>query len=246
MEVVDTLLTSSHNPDEKVAQRLAELGGDWRGRRLMHQFLAFQMHSRGRNAGRDIAEREMTDLLCGYLEERQRRPRAVAEELVADLVATSRQRGGLLEETGTRYRFSHLSFQEFLTARYLAETERDLARIADFIEAEGRALDSWWREPILLTLGYLGIPADDAASELIRRLGHVDAPIPHTSLALATTEIAASAYLEWGGPETDRQALARNLVELLEDRDLQDAPRPNAPRPATPWAAWVTRGPAWA
>ena len=109
MEVVDTLLTSSHNPDEKVAQRLAELGGDWRGRRLMHQFLAFQMHSRGRNAGRDIAEREMTDLLCGYLEERQRRPRAVAEELVADLVATSRQRGGLLEETGTS-----LSFQPSL------------------------------------------------------------------------------------------------------------------------------------
>ena len=224
MEVVDTLLTSSHNPDEKVAQRLAELGGDWRGRRLMHQFLAFQMHGRGRNAGRDIAEREMTDLLCGYLEERQRRPRAVAEELVADLVATSRQRGGLLEETGGRYRFSHLSFQEFLTARYLAEIKRDPTRIADFIKAEGRALDSWWREPILLTLGYLSIPADDAASELIRRLGHVDGVVPHTTLALATTEIAASAYLEWGGPETDRQALARNLVDLLEDRDLQDAP----------------------
>jgi predicted NACHT family NTPase len=81
VEVVDTLLTSSHNPDETVAQKLAHLGGDWRGRRDLCQYLAFQMHSRGRQAGREIAERELTDLLCAYLTERRRKPPEAAELL---------------------------------------------------------------------------------------------------------------------------------------------------------------------
>jgi len=53
MEVVDTLLTSAYNPDEAVAQRLAQLGGDWRTRRDRLQYLAFHMHSRGQEAGRE-------------------------------------------------------------------------------------------------------------------------------------------------------------------------------------------------
>ena len=87
MEMVDTLLTSSHNPDEEVAQRLAAVG-----RRLARparhgQDLAFHMHSRGQAAGREIAEREMADLLCDYLAERRHKPPQAAEELVADFVA---------------------------------------------------------------------------------------------------------------------------------------------------------------
>jgi predicted NACHT family NTPase len=62
MEVVDTLLTSAYNPDEAVAQRLAQLGGDWRTRRDMLQHLAFRMHSRGQEAGREIGERELTEM----------------------------------------------------------------------------------------------------------------------------------------------------------------------------------------
>ena len=41
LAMVDTLLTSDYNPDEAVAQRLAQLGGDWRTRREMLQHLAF-------------------------------------------------------------------------------------------------------------------------------------------------------------------------------------------------------------
>ena len=58
--------------------------------------------------------------------------------LVSDFIATSRQRGGLMEEQAGRHRFTHLSFQEFLTARYLAEGEREVERIAGFIEDAGR------------------------------------------------------------------------------------------------------------
>ena len=153
MEVVDTLLTSSHNPDEQVAQRLAQLGGDWRGRRDLCQYLAFQMHSRGRQAGRDIPEHELTDLLCEYLIQRRHKPPEASEALVADFLAASRQRGCLIEEQAGRHRFTHLTFQEFLAARYLAEAEREVERIAGFIEADGRAGDSWWREPLLFDAG---------------------------------------------------------------------------------------------
>ena len=65
------MLTSDYNPDEAVAQRLAQLGGDWRTRREMLQHLAFAMHSRGQAAGREIGERELTEVLCAYLRQRR-------------------------------------------------------------------------------------------------------------------------------------------------------------------------------
>ncbi len=201
MEMVDTLLTSSYNPDAEVAQRLAQMGGDWRSRRDMAQVLAFHMHSQGASAGRQIAEHPMAQLLNDYLVERRHKPAEAAEELVADFVANSRERGGLLEEQAGRYRFSHLSFQEFLAARYLAEGLRQVDRVAAFLEEEDRVLQSWWREPALLTIGYLSITAQDAAVELIHQL-------------------AGTGFLEWGGADPTRQALARRLAELLEDADL--------------------------
>jgi formylglycine-generating enzyme required for sulfatase activity len=225
MEVVDTLLTSAYNPDEAVAQRLAQLGGDWRTRRDMLQYLAFHMHSRGQEAGREIGERELTEMLCAYLLDRRHTSQAAAEALVADLVSDSRQRGGLLEERAGQYRFSHLSFQEFLTARYLAEVERDVARIAAFLEQQNRLADTWWREPILLTGGYLHVTAPDTATDLLRRLAQLSASQPsHTAPALAAAELAATTFLEWGGAETTQQALANRLVALLTDPTLPDVP----------------------
>ena len=121
-------------------------------------------------------------MLCTYLLERRHKSQAAAEALVADLVSVSRQRGGLLEERAGQYRFSHLSFQEFLTARYLAEVERDVTRIATFLEQQNRLADSWWREPILLTGGYLHVTAPDTATDLLRRLAHLGASQPpHTA-----------------------------------------------------------------
>ena len=180
-----------------MAQGLAQLGGDWRTRREMLQHLAFAMHSRGQDAGREITEQPLIDALCAYLQERRHMSQTDAEILVRDLVATTRQRGGLLEEHAGHYRFSHLSFQEFLTARYLAEVERDVSRMALFFEAQDRLMDSWWREPILLTGGYLHVTAPERATDFIRRLAHVDASSPpQTASALAAVELASATFLE--------------------------------------------------
>ena len=225
MEVADTLLTSSHNPDEEVAQRLEKLGGDWRGRRELCQFAAFQMHSRGKEAGREIGERELSDVLCGYLTERRHKSTDVATALVDDFIAVNRQRGGLMEEQAGRHRFSHLSFQEFLVGRYLAETEREVERIAAYLADPGRAGDSWWREPGLLTIGYLNVTAPDAAADLVRRLARLaDELPPRTAADLAATELAATAFLEWGGADALRDSLAGRLVALLTDAELTGVP----------------------
>ncbi len=226
-EVVDTLLTSAHHPDRLVAQELAQLGGDWRSRRDMLQYLAFQMHSRGPEAGRDITEAALVELLTDYLTERRQKAPELAGVLVADFVQMSRQRESLLEERGGRYRFSHLSFQEFLTARYLVEVMRDLGRIAAFFEAEGRAADSWWREAILLTVGYLNVNTPDTAAELGAGLSYLEAESPpQTAPALALAELAATAFLEWGGAEATRKRLADRLTALLTDRRLTGATPP--------------------
>ena len=224
MEVVDALLTSSYNPDEVVAQRLAQLGGDWRTRRDMCQYLAFHMHSGGSGAGRDIGEREMSELLGVYLSKRRHKAVDVAQELVEDFVAASRQRGGLLEEQSGRYRFANLGFQEFLTARYLAESEREAKPIARFIQEKGRAENSWWREPFVLTIGYLSVSAPDVAADLVSLLARLDGPRQHnTASHLAAAELGSTAFLEWGGLSLLREKLANRLADLIADPHLDDA-----------------------
>jgi formylglycine-generating enzyme required for sulfatase activity/energy-coupling factor transporter ATP-binding protein EcfA2 len=224
MQMVDTLLTSDYNPDAAVAQALARLGGDWRLRRDMLQDLALHMHSQGHEAGRELGERALMTTVGDYLTQRRRTAPADAETLVADLVASSRQRGGLLEERAGRYRFSHLSLQEFLTARALAEGLRDVARIAAFLEDQACLTDAWWREPILLTGGYLSVTAAEVATDLLHRLAHLDeAAPPCTAMALAAAELAATVFLEWGGAASTRQALAQRLVVLLTDPALTEA-----------------------
>jgi formylglycine-generating enzyme required for sulfatase activity len=100
-----------------------------------------------------------------------------------------------------------------------------VARIAAFLEQENRLADSWWREPILLTGGYLHVTAPDTATDLLRRLAQLGVSQPsHTDQALAAAELAATTFLEWGGAETTQQALAHRLVALLTDPALPDAP----------------------
>ena len=189
-----------------VAQRLARLGGDWRTRREMLQYLAFRMHSEGQDAGREIGEQALIEWLCTYLCQRRHMTPERAETLVTDLGGGGRQRGGLLEERVGLYRFNPQSLQEFLTARYLAEVERDVERIAVFFEAEERLTDAWWRETILLTGGYLHLTASDVATQFIHRLAHLESTQPpQTAAALAAAELASATFLEWGSAEATQR-----------------------------------------
>jgi hypothetical protein len=190
----------------------------------MLQYLAFRMHSEGRDAGRALGEHVLIEWLCTYLCQRRRMTPEQAEALVTELVVGSRQRGGLLEERAGLYRFNHLSLQEFLTARYLAEVERNVERIAAFFEAEERLTDAWWRETILLTGGYLHLTASDVATHFIHRLAHLESTHPpRTATALAAAELASATLLEWGSTEATQRTLARRLAALVTDPTLSPA-----------------------
>ncbi|GAB4443472.1 MAG: SUMF1/EgtB/PvdO family nonheme iron enzyme [Anaerolineae bacterium] len=231
-DVIQTILKSDYHPEPGVIEKLAEFEGNWKHRLQLLQYLAYTMHSQGRKAGREIKEDKLSEVLVEYLTNQRGKSLETAEDQVAKLMEMSRQRGGLLEEKAQRYRFSHLSFQEFLTARYVAEKFRSAERIAEFMLAERRIADSWWREPLLLTVGYLNIDEDEIAPELIERLagsGNSDNDLSSKPsdnyLSLAAAELATNAFLEWGEGESKIQArLARRLAVLLSNPGITDAP----------------------
>ncbi len=108
--------------------------------------VAYHMHQRG-EAGmliyRDDLVRDLTALLHSRYPDPQQTARAFVHELPVHI--------GLLDEREPdRFRFSHLSFQEFLAARHIAEATEDR-----WHELLDRYQDSWWREVILLCAGHL-------------------------------------------------------------------------------------------
>ncbi len=100
---------------------------------------------------------------------------------VDGFVALINARSGLLAERGQGiYAFSHLTFQEHLAARAVADRADNVAYTL------ARLGDSWWREVILLEAGYLSTQGKRRATELIRAsMEHQKEPEPYHNLVLA-------------------------------------------------------------
>jgi formylglycine-generating enzyme required for sulfatase activity len=219
-EVVEVLLSSSHHPDVKVAHALEDVGGALAQRRNLLGMLAFHMHSQGQGT-RAIREAELKRVLVDYLTPQEGPGRAA--RTVDDFVTAARQRGSFLDERSGQYQFLHLSFQEFLAARHLAETVREVGEMAGFLE-NGRLDDAWWREPALLLLGYLSNSSPEVAGKLARRLARLPAPgapMPdwpplEPAERLAGAALAAAGILEQpNAPPALRGELADLLTDLL-------------------------------
>jgi formylglycine-generating enzyme required for sulfatase activity len=91
------------------------------------------------------------------------------------------ERSGLLNERGYGiYSFSHLTFQEHLAGRAVADREDYL----DYTLA--RLADSWWREVILLEAGYLSTQGKRRGTALIKAImDYPDEPELFHNLVLA-------------------------------------------------------------
>jgi formylglycine-generating enzyme required for sulfatase activity len=211
-KAVDAMLRPDYTLDQAVMDDIERRLGSLALAREMLQYLAFHMHKRGDEQGPEISEEGLRQI---FEKEPAFAPR------VNVLLNQTRERGTLLEERGGFYRFLHLSFQEFLAGRYLAEM-RDPKAIAQFLE-DGPVLDNWWREPILLMIGYLDLASPLRARQVLIRLSGLEEKRLSRRLkpdvTVAEAEIAASAYLECHNQEKDLQVRLQEQLQKLLTRE---------------------------
>ncbi|RLD03131.1 MAG: hypothetical protein DRI56_13020, partial [Chloroflexota bacterium] len=208
-KAIDAMLRPDYALDATVAEEIEKrMGGSLAMNREMLQLLAFHMHQRGEKQGRKIDEDALREILGSD---------PTYESFVEDLISQTRQRGTLLEEQGGLYQFIHLSFQEFLVGRYLVERLRDVEKIVAFLE-DDIVLEDWWREPILLMIGYFDITSPRVGREVLTRLAGLDKEalekVAHLALEtqLASTELAAVAFQE---SQNQLSTLQDGLIERL-------------------------------
>ncbi len=221
-KAVDNLLYPEYSLDEMAAEHLRGLvGGSHEKHRDMVQHVAYAMHSQGEEQGREIDEAALRRVLA-------EEPTFVPH--IDDLIRHTRLRGALLEERLGSYRFVHLAFQEFLAARYLAEVMRTEQAIAQFL-VDHAIGDPWWREPALLTAGYLSLTSRRTADRLLRLLavweGHAAGNQRAADVRLAAAELAGTACLEWLGDEAAlREQVTMQLATLFTNRSVMEQAAP--------------------
>lgn len=204
---VRAIIQAQYIPDDPARQQLINWGGPWEAQRDWLSDLALAMHKGGRGSAA-IREERVRTVLASLLN---------GDELDAFLKAV-RYRGGVYEERAEFFQFVHLTFQEFLAARLLAK-QRKVGRTV----IKKHISDSWWREVLLLTYGYMQMDYPPAATEFI---GWLSGLRGSDELRLAGAEIAGAALLEMERPD-DRQRLlqANRLARLLAASDLAVAPQ---------------------
>lgn len=139
------------------------------------------------------------------------------QELVPDslkqFLEAVRHRGGLLEEKAELFQFVHLTFQEFLVARWLAKQ-----RHGAWPHLLPHLTDPWWREVFLLTYGFAQVDHPPFARDYLEWLSRQTG---NDETRLAGLELAGAALLEVEKPNPDiRQQQAERLMKVLTDPDL--------------------------
>ncbi len=114
--VIQNLLSPDYHRDPEVIRLLAsEHGKRYLG---MIQWLAFRMHCAGEK-GKQIQEHVLREHLAENW----------PDDAIDEFIALTTRRDMLLSERDGSYQFIHLTFQEYLAARYLAEVREPAQRL---------------------------------------------------------------------------------------------------------------------
>ncbi|MFQ5437093.1 MAG: NACHT domain-containing protein, partial [Anaerolineae bacterium] len=237
---IEVLIAERHHPATEATEELRQWGGAETTKLQFLAILAYQMMRAGEKAGRTVSESQLRKWLRPEFES-EYGPEA-AETRLKEFIEAIRSRESLVSEEDARYRFVHLTFQEYLCAYYLAETVRERKEIIAFLTAAERLTDSWWRETILLIIGHIGVSSKKNALALAQELAAVpgsDEPM------LAGAELAGTAFLELESrDETARQQIRDRLTRLLtrRGRSARPATRASERKRAMPWGGWGMSG----
>ena len=161
-----------------VLQGLELDAGDRRS--LLEPVALWMMEQRAREIELDALRRQLAPPFHALLKDWR-----LAGKAVDGFVQLIDERSGLLAQRGQGvYAFSHLTFQEHLAARAVADRE-------DYVPyAVARLGDSWWREVILLEAGYLSTQGKRRATELIQAImDHPQEPEQYHNLVLAAEAV---------------------------------------------------------
>lgn len=200
----------------EAARELATLGELSRSeKRALLEPIALWFHERG-ESGLEVDKTELEQQITRQFVETFGDNESKARNRAALFLRVIDERAGLLveRETGV-YVFAHLTFQEYLAARAIADRE-------DYIEYTLRHLhEPWWREVLLLEVGHLsdvrhfGRRARKLTSDLIRAIrqaGSKGENVAKRDLLFATRCVCDTGNL--GVDEDLRRSLIDELLAL--------------------------------
>lgn len=135
----------------QVAAELSRLGGLTRSeKRILIQPVALWLHERG-EAGLEIETEPLLEQLAAECTRALRDGPERARDRARLFLQLATERAGLLvERRPGSYAFAHLTFQEYLAARALAD---EATCVEDSV---AHLHDPWWREVLLLEVGHAG------------------------------------------------------------------------------------------
>ncbi len=178
--------------------------------------IALWLHERGSSGTEATApelEREFAiqiKNLYGVSDAEARRRAASFLQIIVD------RAGLIVEREAGVFAFAHLTFQEYLAARAIADKQ-------DFVRFTVERLDkSWWREVILLEVGYVSTPCTRRSRDLTGTL--VQAIIDffkQDGRSLRSDRLLALRCLcdidQLGVDESVRQKILDDALEILRD-----------------------------